>query len=85
MAKKQKEVSKPEAPKIASTSQYRIVNLTQKIFPVPYLNSKGEAKFLNLRLQKGRQGQDAPVLPATAISPALKALEKKGLIRIEKI
>jgi len=83
MAKKTKEQT--QAPKIASTAQYRIVNLTQKIFPVPYFNTKGETKFLNLRLQKGRQGQDAPVLAATAIAPALKALEKKGLIRIEKI
>lgn len=83
MAKKQRE--QVQAPKTVSTIQYRIVNLTQKIFPVPYLNTKGETRFLNLRLQKGKQGQDAPVLASSAITPALKALEKKGLIRIEKI
>ena len=83
MAQKQREQT--QAPKVVSTIQYRIVNLTQKIFPVPYLNAKGETRFLNLRLQKGKQGQDAPVLAANAITPALKALEKKGLIRIEKI
>lgn len=83
MAKKQRE--QVQAQKTVSTIQYRIVNLTQKIFPVPYLNAKGETRFLNLRLQKGKQGQDVPVLAANAITPALKALEKKGLIRIEKI
>ena len=83
MAKKQRE--QVQVPKTVSTIQYRIVNLTQKIFPVPYLNAKGETRFLNLRLQKGKQGQDVPVLAANAITPALKALEKKGLIRIEKI
>ncbi len=83
MAKKQRE--QVQAQKTVSTIQYRIVNLTQKIFPVPYLNAKGETRFLNLRLQKGKQGQDVPVLTANAITPALKALEKKGLIRIEKI
>lgn len=83
MAKKQRE--QVQAQKTVSTIQYRIVNLTQKIFPVPYLNAKGETRFLNLRLQKGKQGQDAPVLAANAITPTLKALEKKGLIRIEKI
>lgn len=66
-------------------AQYQVINKTAKIFPVPYRDSTGALKYLNLRLQKRRQGQRPPVLPASAITPAMKQLEKKGWITLRKL
>lgn len=84
MAKKNKEAPIRKEP-VKTAGQVRIVNLTQKTFPVPYRGSDGTTGFLHIRLQTGRHGQDAPVLPQTAIVPAAKLLERKGLIRIEVV
>lgn len=80
MVKKSKiksQVSKP--------NHFKIINLTQKMFPVPIYDSKGEIKFLNLRLQKRRRGQTPPVVSSQAITPALRQLEKKRMIKLEKV
>ena len=84
MPKKNKEVPIRKEPAKA-VGQVRIINLTQKTFPVPYRSPDGTTAFLNLRLQTGRHGQDAPILPQTAIVTATKALERKRLIRIENV
>jgi hypothetical protein len=85
MGKKNREtpIIRSETPK--SATRIRIVNLTGKTFPVPYRGPDGKTVFLNLRLQTGRHGQDAPVLPQSAIVPEMKALERKGFVRIENV
>ena len=85
MAKKIRETAtvRNEQPKVAA--RIRIVNLTGKTFPVPYRGPDGKTVFLNLRLQTGRHGQEAPVLPQGAIVPEMKALERKGFVRIENV
>lgn len=66
-------------------SKFEIINLRQKMFPVPYYAENGELRFLNLRLQKRRHGQKPPVLSIQAITPAMKKLEQRGHIKIQKI
>lgn len=66
-------------------SKFQIINLRQKMFPVPYYMGNGEIRFLNLRLQKRRHGQKPPVLNAHAITPAMKKLEQRGHIKIQKL
>lgn len=85
MTKKNKDtpVIRNEQPKVSA--RVRIVNLTGKTFPVPYRGPDGKTAYLSLRLQTGRHGQDAPMLPQSAIVPETKALERKGLVRIETV
>lgn len=85
MPKKNKEtpVIQLEPAKVAE--RIRIVNLTQKMFPVPYRDTSGALAFVQLRLQTGRQGQNAPTLPKTAVIPAMTDMERKGFIRIETV
>ena len=85
MAKKIRETPTVRNEQPKSAAQIRIVNLTPKTFPVPYRGPDGKIVFLNLRLQTGRHGQDAPVLPQSAVVPQMKALERKRLIRIETV
>ena len=85
MAKKNRETPPVRSEQPVSPSRIRVVNLTRKIFPVPYRAQDGKTAFLNLRLQNGRHGQDVPVLPRSAILPAMRALERKGFIRIETV
>lgn len=82
MPKKKKESVNVPAP---SPARYQIINMAQKMFPVPYYNESGEIAFLNLRLQKRRRGQVPPVIAASAITPAMRKLEKKGYIVLKKL
>lgn len=83
--KKKKPEQKVETETKSRAPQYRILNLTQKMFPVPVYDSKGEIKFMNLRLQKRRRGQTPPVIAEKSITPALRQLEKKRMIKLEQI
>ncbi len=85
MPKKNKETPAIQPKAVKAAEQVRIVNLTGKMFPVPYRDATGSLAFLQLRLQTGRQGQDAPTLSKAAVIPAMKDLERKGFIRIENV
>lgn len=80
MPKKKKTLSSAPSP-----ARFQIINMAQKIIPVPYYKESGETAFLNLRLQKRRRGQVPPVVAATAITPAMRKLEKKGYIALKKL
>jgi len=82
---KKKEKPAKEINKQSPMNQFRIINLTQKMFPVPVYNPNGEIKFMNLRLQKRRRGQTPPIIAASSITPALRKLEKKRMIKLEQI
>lgn len=80
MPKKKKETTPTPSP-----ARFQIINMAQKIIPVPYYKENGETAFLNLRLQKRRRGQVPPVVTASAITPAMRKLEKKGYIALKKL
>ena len=82
MPKKKKE--QVAAPK-PSPVRFQIINMTQKMFPVPYFKENGKTAYLNLRLQKRRRGQRPPVLAAAAITPAIRRLEQKGYIALKQL
>lgn len=80
MGKKSKTTDQPKQ----AEKFYRVKNLKEKIFPVPYKTESGETKYLDLRLQK-RRGQKAPLLAESAILPATKELQRKGFIKLERV
>lgn len=63
---------------------YRIVNCKEAVLAVPYFSPEGKLAYLNLRIQ-GRGGQVAPTLPPEAITPQMRELQKKRVIRLEPV
>lgn len=70
--------SKPEA------SKYQLVNKTEAILSVPYINAEGKKIYFNLRIQGKGSKEGPPVIEEWNITPEMKALEKRGLISLVK-
>lgn len=62
----------------------KVINRIEAVQSVPYYNDNGELVYLNLRIQ-GKGGQTPPVIKSTAIPDALRNIEKKGLIKLERV
>lgn len=64
--------------------QIKILNLKETMLSVPVKEQNGNIKYLNLRLQ-GRNGQDAPVISASAVTPGMELMQKKGFIKLQPV
>ncbi len=80
MAKKKSDYEKPAA----TLEQYEVRNLKESTFPVQFYNDNGQVEYMDLLIQ-GRMGAKPPVIASTAITDQMRALEKKGFIRLVKV
>lgn len=84
-SKKQKVTSQKNSVIEFQEPKYRVFNLTEKIFPVPVYDFNKKLRYITLRIQKGFRKQIPPIILESSITPAIKQLLKKGLIRLEPV
>lgn len=87
MEKKEKSSKKKEmkdSPVSKPHVSYRLINCTQSILAVPYFNDQGKQAYLNVRIQK-RRASVPPVISQTAVTPGMRAMQKRKLIRLELV
>lgn len=65
-------------------ASFEVKNLTKDILPVPYFKVPGRVSNLHVRIQ-GRGGQKPPVVTLSQVTPEMREMEKRGLIKLNKV